>query len=60
MSGPDGTAETDEVRGRNPERVIRRNGLTWEAVGPTGFLSPVESGRLDFLDAMPGTLREAG
>ena len=44
----------DEVRARHPGREIRRNGLTWEAVDPTGLLPPVESGRLDFLDAMLG------
>jgi len=60
VSGADGTIEIDEVRRRHPERVIRRNGLTWEAVDPTGFLPPVESGRLDFLDAMLGTPGEAG
>jgi hypothetical protein len=60
MSGADGTADVDEVRSRHPERVIRRNGLTWEAVDPTGLLPPVESGRLDFLDAMLGVAGEAG
>jgi hypothetical protein len=60
VSRADGTAEIDAVRGRHPERVIRRNGLTWEAVDPTGLLPTVESGRLDFLDAMLGTPREAG
>ena len=59
VSGADGTIDIDEVRRRHPERVIRRNGHTWEAVDPTGFLPPVESGRLDFLDAMLGT-GEAG
>jgi hypothetical protein len=59
VSGADGTADVDEVRGRHPERVIRRNGLTWEAVDPTGLLPTVESRRLDFLDAMLGTAQEA-
>ena len=54
MSGVGGTANVDEVRARHPERVIRLNGLTWEAVDPTGLLPTVESGRLDFLDAMLG------
>ena len=44
----------DEVRARHPERVIRRVGFTWVAVDPTGLLPPVESARLDFLDAMLG------
>jgi len=60
VSGADGTADVDEVRARHPERVIRRNGLTWEAVDPTGLLPPVESGRLDFLDAMLGGAGEPG
>jgi hypothetical protein len=60
VNGGDGTADVDEVRGRHPERVIRRNGLTWEAVDPTGLLPTVESGRLDFLDAMLGGAGDAG
>lgn len=44
----------DEVRARHPEREIRRDGLTWVASDPTGFLPPVESSRLEFLDAMLG------
>jgi len=44
----------DEVRARHPERVIRRVGFTWVATDPTGLLPPVESGRLDFLDAELG------
>lgn len=50
----------DEVRARHPERVIRLNGLTWEAIDPTGLLPPVESGRLDFLEAMLGRTGDAG
>jgi len=46
--------DIEEVRVRHPEREIRRNGLTWEAVDPTGLLPPAESSRLDFLDAMLG------
>lgn len=55
VSGGHGTVDVDEVRARHPERVIRRNGLTWEAVDPTGLLPTVGSGRLDFLEAMLGT-----
>ena len=43
-----------EVRARHPERVIRLEGLTYVATDPTGLLPPVESGRLDFLEAMLG------
>ena len=50
----------DEVRARHPERVIRRVGFTWEAVDPTGLLPTVESGRLDFLEAMLGRPGNAG
>jgi hypothetical protein len=46
--------DIDEVRARHPEREIRREGLTWVAHDRTGLLPPVESGRLDFLDAMLG------
>ena len=60
MSGADGTADVDEVRSRHPEREIRRIGFTWVATDPTGLLPPVESGRLDFLDAMLGTAGKAG
>jgi hypothetical protein len=59
VSGADGTADVNQVRARHPERVIRRNGLTWEAVDPTGLLPPVESGRLDFLDSMLGSGADA-
>lgn len=59
MSGANGKVDVDEVRRRHPERVIRLNGLTWEAVDPTGLLPTVESGRLDFLEAMLGTAGEA-
>jgi hypothetical protein len=54
VSPPDGTAGIDEVRARHPERVIRRDGLTYVATDPTGLLPPVESARLDFLEAMLG------
>lgn len=60
MSGGEGTADVDEVRARHPERVIRRDGLTWEAVDPTGLLPTVESGRLDFLEAMLDATGGAG
>jgi hypothetical protein len=60
VSGGDGTADIDEVRTRHPERRIRRNGRIWEAVDPTGLLPTVESGRLDFLDAMLGGSGEPG
>jgi len=46
--------DIEEVRARHPEREIRRKGLTREAVDPTGLLPPVESGLLEFLDAMLG------
>jgi len=52
-SGADVT-DIDEVRARHPEREIRRDGFTWVASDPTGLLPPVESRRLDFLDAMLG------
>jgi hypothetical protein len=44
----------EEVRARHPGREIRRDGLTWVASDPAGLLPPVESGRLDFLDALLG------
>jgi hypothetical protein len=55
-----GDADVDEVRSRHPERVIRLNGLTWEAVDPAGLLPPVESERLDLLDSMLGTGADDG
>jgi hypothetical protein len=52
-------AEVDEVRARHPERVIRRNGVTWQAVDPIWLLPTVESERLDFLEAMLSTTGDA-
>jgi hypothetical protein len=51
-SAGDGTPDVDEVRARHPERVIRREGFTWVAVDPEGVMEPLESARLDFLDAL--------
>lgn len=45
------TIDIDEVRARHPDRVIRREGFTWIATDPEGTMPPVESGRLDLLDA---------
>jgi hypothetical protein len=49
----------DEVRARHPDRMIRREGFTWVATDPKGAKPPIESGRLDFLDAMLGEAGEA-
>lgn len=51
MSTGEGTADIDQVRARHPEREIRLEGFTYVASDPTGLLPPVESGRLDFLEA---------
>jgi hypothetical protein len=57
---PDRTVNVDEVRARHPDRVIRREGFTWVASDPDGAMPSVESGRLDFLDAMLGGTGETG
>ena len=51
--------DIDEVRARHPEREFRLEGFTYIASDPTGLLPTVESGRLDFLEAMLGTAGEA-
>lgn len=56
----DGTVDVDEVRARHPERVIRREGFMWVATDPESFLPPLESARLDFLDALLDEVGEAG
>jgi hypothetical protein len=42
----------DEIRARHPDWLIRRDGFTWVAVDPQGVMAPLESARLDFLDAL--------
>jgi hypothetical protein len=47
-----GMPDLDQVRARHPERVIRREGFMWVATDPEGVRPPLESARLDFLDAL--------
>lgn len=59
LAGHSAAVTVEEIRARHPNRVIRREGFKWVATDPKGIMPPLDSVRLDFLDALLDETGEA-